>query len=85
MNKSGPPSEENQALAANARKGKGRKFPFKKNKDKRLDSDRERRPRDMSKVKCFNCLKFGDFAANRPDRRKRRGKQHASVADVDDD
>ena len=39
----------------------------------------------MSKVKCFNCLKFGDFAANRPDRRKRRGKQHASVADVDDD
>lgn len=41
MNKSGPLNEENQALVANARKGKGRKFPFKKNKDKRLASDRD--------------------------------------------
>lgn len=55
MNKSGPLNEENQALAAKTRKGKGRNFPFKKNKDKRLASNRDHRSSDMSKVRCFNC------------------------------
>ena len=47
LNKSGPPSEENLALVANARKGRGRRFPSTKDKDKRPDSDRERRQKDM--------------------------------------
>ena len=34
MKKSGPPSEENQVLTANAKKGKGMEFPFRMNKDK---------------------------------------------------
>ena len=50
MNKSGPPSEENQALATNARKGKGKKFSYKKNKDKKPTPDQEQRTRDLSKV-----------------------------------
>ena len=84
MNRSGPPNEKNQALAAKARKGKGRKFPFKKNKDKRPASDHDHGSRDMSKVKCFNCHKFGHFATSCPEKRKRKGKQHASVVDVED-
>lgn len=39
MNKSGPLNEENQALVANARKSKGRKFSYKKNKDRRSNLD----------------------------------------------
>lgn len=39
----------------------------------------------MSKVKCFNCLKFRHFVANCSKGKKRKGKQHASVVDVEDD
>lgn len=55
-----------------------------KNKDKRPNPDRKRKPRDMTKVQCFNRHKYGHFAANCP-KRKRKWKQHASVADVEDD
>ena len=55
MNISGPPTEENQALSTNARRSKGRKFPFKKSKDRRPTLDQDYRARDMSKVRCFNC------------------------------
>jgi hypothetical protein len=39
MSKSGPPSEENQAPGSNSRKGKGRKFLYKKNRELRPTSD----------------------------------------------
>ena len=39
----------------------------------------------MSKVKCFNCLKFTHFTSNCPKKRKRKGKQHAFVVDIEDD
>ena len=84
MSKSDPPSEKNQALVANARKGKGRKFPYKKNKDKRLASDQDQRTMDLSKIRCFNCQNFGHFVARCPEKTKRKGKQHALVVDVDD-
>ena len=54
MNRSGPPNEENQVLASNVRKCKGRKSLFKKKKDKIHASNHDHRSRDMSKVKGFN-------------------------------
>lgn len=40
----------------------------------------------MSKIKCYNCQVFGHFAKNCPGQRKRfKGKQHASTADTDDE
>jgi hypothetical protein len=38
----------------------------------------------MSKIKCFNCHDFGHYASQCP-QKKRKGKQHASTTDVDDD
>ena len=38
----------------------------------------------MSKVQCFNCHKHGHFIANCHER-KRKGKQHAFVVDIEDD
>lgn len=86
MGKGEPPSEENQALVANARKGKGRRFPSQKRKGKRINSSRERKQLDMSKVKYFNCQKFGHFARYFLKKSKRfGGRQLASTVDIDDE
>lgn len=86
MGKGEPPSEENLALAINTRKGRGRRFPSQKNKGRRPISNRERKQIDMSKIKCYNCQRFGHFARNCTKQRKRfRGRQHASATDIDDE
>lgn len=83
MNKGGPQSEENQALVVHAKKGKGRRFPYKKDKGRRNAPNHDRKPRDISQVRCFNCQKLSLYDDKCPDK-KRKGKQHASVLDVDD-
>jgi hypothetical protein len=55
VNKSEPPIEENLALAANTKKGRGRWFPAQKNKGKRPKPNRETRQIDMSKIGCYDC------------------------------
>ena len=50
--------EEDCALAAKARKGKGKKFPSK--------SNAKGKKQDLSKVKCFHCHEHGHFTINYP-------------------
>lgn len=64
-------------------KAKEEGFPTRKT-DRRPSPTQEQRTRDLSKIKCYNCQKFGHFAAKCPDQKKRKGRQHASVVDVDD-
>ena len=47
--------EEDCALAAKVRKGKGKKFHSK-------SESKNGKKQDMSKVKCFHCHKHGNFA-----------------------
>jgi hypothetical protein len=56
--------EEDCALNAKARKGKGNKFhPKSKSKVKKLD---------LSKVKCFHCHEHGHLATNYPQKKKNK-------------
>jgi hypothetical protein len=43
----------------------------------------EQKKKDLSKIKCFNCHSFGHYASQCP-QKKRKGKQHASIVDVDE-
>ena len=70
--------EKNQALAAHARKGKGRKFT--KNTDRRLVSENTK---DMSKIRCYNCNQLGHYARNYTQENKKR-KHHANAANMDE-
>ena len=56
--------EEDCALAANARKGKGKKNAS--------QSGANGKERDMSKVKCFHCHKHGNFATNCPQKKNNK-------------
>ena len=76
------PSEENLALTANTKKGKGKKFPFQKNKGRKFKGNR--RQLDMSKIRCYECQKFGHFAKDCYSN-KRKGRHHASTTDLDDE
>jgi hypothetical protein len=62
--------EEDCALTAKARKGKGKKFHSK--------SESKVKKMDLSKVKCFHCHKHGHLATNYPE--KRKNKTDARVA-----
>jgi hypothetical protein len=73
LSRSDFPKEENHALVAHAKKRKGGKFPYQKKKGKRQDFAKGHKPRDMSKVKCYNCQKFGHFATNFPEPSKKKG------------
>ena len=66
--------EENVALAANSKK-KFKKGPKGGNK---LKSEGKK---DMSKVKCFECHKFGHYAGQCPNKKK---KQIAASAEVEE-
>ena len=56
--------EEDCALTAKERKGKGKKFhPKSESKVKKLD---------LSKVLCFDCQKYGHLATNCPQKKKKK-------------
>jgi hypothetical protein len=70
--------DENQALVANARKGKGNDSPG------REASPEQWKKKDLSKVKCFACHKHGHYASQCPQQKKGREKQHASSTEVEE-
>ena len=78
-----PQKEENQALAAHARKGQGRRNFGKKNTGEVSAPFQEQKKKDLSKVKCFNCHIFGHYYFQCP-QKKRKEKQHASTIDFDE-
>ena len=77
--------DDNQALASHAKRGGRNRISFNKAfKDKKTSSASGYDHRkDKSKIQCFRCDKYGHFARNCPTRK--RGRQHASTADIDQD
>jgi hypothetical protein len=63
-------------LVQGKRRGFGKTF-----KGKESTPNFEHKKKDMSKVQCFRCDKYGHYAKNCPTWKK--GKQHASTANVD--
>jgi hypothetical protein len=75
--------DENQALASHTKKDRKNRRSFSKSfKDKKISavSSHEHR-KDISRIQCFRCDKYGHIARNCPTRKK--GRQHASTTDVD--
>ena len=58
--------EEDCALAAKAKKGKGNKFH---SKSKASEDGKEH---NMSKVKCFHCHEHGNIATNCPQKKNKK-------------
>lgn len=59
--------EEDYVLTAHTSKRRGRKGNFKRNRDRNFDSAPESKKRkDLSRVQCFRCDKFGHFARECP-------------------
>jgi hypothetical protein len=72
--------DENLALAAHARKGRGNGSW----KDTRREaSPEQRKKKDLSKVKCFSYHEHGHYASQCPQRKKGSRKQQASSTEVD--
>jgi hypothetical protein len=74
---------ENQTLASNAKKGRINRRSFSKafNDKKTSAALGHEQRKDISKIQCFRCDKYGHIARNCPTRKK--GRQHASTVDVD--
>jgi hypothetical protein len=75
--------DDNQALASHAKRGRGNRRIFGKAfKDKKTStaSGHEYR-KDISRIQCFRCDRYGHITRNCPARKKER--QYASIADVD--
>ena len=58
--------EEDCALAAKAKKGKGKKFHSKS------EASEDGKEHNMSKVKCFQCHEHGHLATNCPQKKKNK-------------
>jgi hypothetical protein len=78
------PHDDNQALALHTKKGGRNKRNFSQTfKDEKTSSASGYQRKDMSKVQCFRCDKYGHIARNCPTRKKER--QYASIVDMDPD
>jgi len=53
--------EEDQALAAHTRKGKGKKGSHSPKKSQKPQRSQQRK-RDLSQIRCFSCQKMGHLA-----------------------
>jgi hypothetical protein len=79
------PHDDNHALALHTKKGGRFKRNFRQTfKDEKTSSASGYDQRkDMSKIQCFRCDKYGHFARNCPTRKK--GRQYASTTNIDPD
>jgi hypothetical protein len=77
------PLDDNHVLALNTNKGGKfkRNFMKKVKYEKTSSTSGHDQRRDMSKIQCFRCDKYGHFARNCPTRKK--GRQYASTTDID--
>ena len=66
--------EEDCALAAKARKGKGKKFHSK--------SEAKGKKLDFSKVKCFHCHEYGHLTTNFPQKKKKKQVAGAAASEA---
>jgi hypothetical protein len=74
--------DDNQALATYERKRKGKITGFGKTfKGRKLAPTFEHKMKDMSKVQCFRCDKYGHYVKKFPTWKK--GKKYASISNVD--
>ena len=84
MSKGEPSPKENLALTTHTKKGKGKKFPYQKNKGRKFRG--KRKIVDLSKIRCFSCQKLGHYAKDCLDQRgKYKGKHHAFATSIDDE
>ena len=75
-------SEENHALALHTKKGGKFKRNFRQTfKDEKSSSNLGYQRKDVSKIQCFKCDKYGHYARNCPTRKK--GRQYAYIVDID--
>jgi hypothetical protein len=74
---------DNQALASHAKKGRRKRRSFNKafNDKKTSAAPGHEQRKDISRIQCFRCDKYGHIAINCPTRKK--GRRHASTVDVD--
>jgi hypothetical protein len=74
--------DESHALASHARKGKGRgRGSDRSFKERKPRPAPEHKKKDLSKIQCFKCEKFGHYARQCPLWKNK--KKHASTVDVD--
>jgi len=71
--------QENLALVANMKKGKGKKF-LQKNKGKGIQKSKS----DMSKIICYTCNKPGHYSKDCFSG-KRKGRHHASTTEASEE
>jgi hypothetical protein len=75
--------DNNQALASHAKRGRRKRRSFSKafNDKKNSTTPGHEQRKDISKIQCFRCDKYGHIARNCPTRKT--GRQHASTVNVD--
>jgi hypothetical protein len=77
--------EDSHAYATRFKRNGGKKKFDSRNKNSRRRPNQQRK-KDLSKVQCYGCHKFGHYKSECPElAKKRKGKHHASTADVNDE